>query len=82
MTFATLNDTGVLAVAQFVQRNALERCNGGKHINAWFSAAENAANNASDGESIVLEIGRQYSKSGHPETITLQRVYFDFAEVA
>ena len=43
---------------------------------AWFSDAEQAANNAAPGESIVIEVGRQYSRDGQPHTITLARNLF------
>lgn len=43
---------------------------------AWFADAEQAANDAADGQTIVIEVGRQHAADGRPHTITLDRTLF------
>lgn len=43
---------------------------------AWFSDAEQAANDAADGEEIVIEVSAQHAADGRPHTITIDRTMF------
>ena len=49
-------------------------------MSAWATEAEDVANNASQEESIVIEMRGFMTASGRPETLTLPRAAFDLAK--
>ena len=61
---------------QFVRTTVSAVVRDGADPEGWFSDAEQAANNAAPGESIVIEVGRQYSRDGQPHVIALTREMF------
>lgn len=70
--YLTLTEDGQDRVRAAVE----QRARPGVDPDAWFSDAEAAANNASPGESIVIEIGAQHSADGRSHTIALDRGLF------
>lgn len=70
-----LNKEGSALLAEWVQSTAKhpERHN----LDAWATEAEDAANNAAQDESIVIEMRGFTTASGRPETLTLPRTAFD-----
>ena len=48
----------------------------GADPDAWFADAEQAANDAADGEEIVIEVSAQHAADGRPHTITIARKMF------
>lgn len=45
---------------------------------AWFADAEDAANNAAEGEAIIIEMRGASTLSGRPETLTVDPAGFDW----
>lgn len=78
MSYLVINDLGKEAVEKFVRANE-KRSN---DLNAWYSDAEMAANNAAPGGSIIIEMRSFSTASGRPETATLSAEFFDTVECA
>lgn len=76
LPFRIINDAGRSAVAQFVNTAAAEP---ERHsLNAWYADAEQAANDAGEGEAIVIEMGRLHTVSRNPCTLELADSDFDW----
>lgn len=71
---ATLNETGMKAIDEFVETYARVVLPG--RMGAWYSEAEEAYENRGGGHG-VLEIRASQSVSGRPETLTLAPEWFD-----
>lgn len=71
----TLNDQGSAMLADWVRGAAKHPEN--QNLDAWATEAEDAANNASQDESIIVEMRGFMTNSGKPETLTLPRTAFD-----
>ena len=70
--YLTLNDDGQAAVLEFVDRHGQP----GVYPAAWLADAERAANDAADGDDIVIEIGEAYAADGRLHTLVLRREWF------
>lgn len=64
-----LTEEGKRAVESFVR--GVYREGGPSNIDAWYDDAEKELQNSLSGETIILEVGRHYTASGNPETMTL-----------
>lgn len=74
MNTYTLNEQGQHYVAAFVR----EKGKDGLNAEAYFSDAEDAANDAFDREiTAIIEIGQQMSYDGRPHVLTLDQTWFD-----
>lgn len=73
--FRTLNQAGRAAVATWVKMYAKSAQN----LDAWYSDAEQAANDAGSGESIIIEMRGMNTHSGTPKTLILTDECFDWA---
>ena len=71
-----LNKAGYAAVDAFVAEHAAspER----HRLPAWYGDAEDAANDASPGETILIEMGRQFTRTKNPVTLRLEPQWFDW----
>lgn len=74
----TLNSSGAALLADWVRSVAKNPAN--QNMSAWATEAEDVANNASQEESIVIEMRGFMTASGRPETLTLPRAAFDLAK--
>lgn len=74
MNTYTLNEQGQHYVSSFAKKKGNDNLN----VEAFFSDAENAANEAFDRElTAILEIGRQFSYDKNPHVLTLDQAWFD-----
>lgn len=71
--YLTLTAAGQAHVREQVRALVRE----GIDATAWFSDAEQAANNAASGEDIVIEVGAQFARDKRPHTINLPRALFE-----
>ena len=65
--YRVLNTAGQLAVSEWVKTHALLE----QDMDAWYSVAEDVANNAAPGESIVIEMRGMHTISSRPETLKI-----------
>ena len=72
--FRVVNESGKIAVQSWLGRIA----KADQNADAWFTDAEDAANNASQGESIIIEMRGFNTISGNPETLTIDDTCFDW----
>jgi len=72
--FRTINEFGKTTVQNWLGRVAKTWQN----ADAWFSDAEQAANDVSQGESIIIEMRGFSTISGNPETLTIDETCFDW----
>ena len=76
LPFRALNQAGRAAVATWVKMTSSEPDR--HNLDAWYSDAESAANNATIRESIIIEMRGMHTESGHPETLTIPSDAFDW----
>ena len=77
MPYMVINEAGKKAVSQFVFDTAWQPA---KHsLDSWYSYAEQVANDASEGESIVIEMRSVYTVTRVPCTLRLDAECFDWA---
>ena len=69
-----LNQAGQAAVATWVKMHSKKEQN----LDAWYADAEQSANDASPGESIIIEMRGMNTISGNPEILTLPDSAFDW----
>lgn len=78
MNAYTLNAVGQKYVANFVTNKGKD----GLNAEAFFSDAEDAANDAFDRDmTAIIEIGSQMSYDGRPHVLTLDQAWFDATPV-
>lgn len=78
MNTYTLNAAGQKYVTDFVAANGKD----GLNASAFFSDAEDAANDAFDRDmTAIIEIGSQMSYDGRPHVLTLAQAWFDAAQI-
>ena len=75
MPYRVLNQAGKSVVATWVKRNA----KADQNIDAWYSDAEQSANNAAIGESVIIEMSGIDTFSGRPETLAIPDESFDWS---
>lgn len=76
LPFRIINAAGRAAVAQFVNREAAEP---ERHsLDAWYSEAEQAANDASEGAGYSIEMSQFKTASRTPRVLWLEDEYFDW----
>lgn len=79
LPFAILNAMGKVTVKDWVRINSKDENKVyGWYYGSWFLDVENAMQNASDGESIIIEMSGRLSMSGNPETLTIPKDCFDW----
>lgn len=76
LPFRVLNQAGQAAVATWVKMTASEPDR--HNLDAWYSDAESAANNATIRESIIIEMRGMHTTGGHPETLDIPAEAFDW----
>lgn len=76
LPFRIINEAGQTAVAQFVNSQASDPAR--HNLGAWYSDAEQAANDAIPGETIIIEMPGRSTVSGNPETLRMDDEHFDW----
>lgn len=71
-----INEAGRAAVADFINSAAAEPER--HNLEAWFADAEQAANDAGEGEAIIIEMRGLHTASHNPRTLTLEDECFDW----
>lgn len=72
--FRVINEEGKNVVKNWLGLISRDQQN----VNAWFSDAENAANNKSQGESVIVEMRCLATITGHAETLRIEDACFDW----
>lgn len=76
MPYRVINAAGRAAVATWVKTTASESDR--HNLDAWYTDAERAANDAIVGESIRIEMRGMHTASGNPVTLDLPAAAFDW----
>lgn len=75
LPFRIINDAGRAAVAQFVSAAAAEP---ELHsLDAWYTDAEDAANQAGEG-AVIIEMSGRHTSSGNPRTLEMDDAHFEW----
>ena len=77
LPFRIITDTGRATVAQFVNSTAVEPTR--HNLEAWYTVAERAANDAGPGESIVIEMRGMHASNHNPATLVLSDDCFEWS---
>ncbi len=77
LPFITISDSGRQAVRAWLQDVA--RLPGTHNSDAWYDEAEQAANNAAQGEAIGIEMSGRMTRTGNPAVLWMEPAHFEWS---